>query len=137
MHPPLEPRLLAIATEARARGWNVTTADTPHRTELLVTPSIPGEQCGALGLGFGITLGASTVSCWVWEAWAGTLLLPWHSPTTAISPDQEPHLCPQVHSLADALPLFDAAADQYLASMRELDPDGATTTWAPIPPLAA
>jgi hypothetical protein len=142
-----DSRLEAIAADAASRGWGVSWEDTNARRELIVVPRVSSaQQQGAIGLGFGVTLGGSAVACWVWEAWSGSLIDPWQGSGPPggpmwkeIPPDQEREQFHLVESLDQALPVFDRAARRFMATMRqiclELGPLAAAD-WADLEPIA-
>ena len=134
-----DPRLEQIATEATSRGWEVEWCDTPSRVELLVVPTISNaEQQGSLGFGVGVREGGATLSCWVWEAWSGTLVEPWLC-RDEIPQSGDESLFSTVVTLEDCCRVFDRGALRYLAHMRRIVLEGLPTDlsdWADLEPLA-
>ncbi|QNI89556.1 hypothetical protein [Synechococcus sp. ROS8604] len=129
-----DPRLKVIASAAAARGWSAEFVDTPHRTELVVVPTVSNpEQQGYMGMGFGITLGGQSIAMWCWESWAGSLFEP--DLQKPVGLDYELDRFPRVRSLEDALLIFDNASRRYLAEMRGLDPEE-PSAWSDLEPLA-
>ncbi|QVV66782.1 hypothetical protein [Synechococcus sp. LA31] len=142
-----DPRLEAIAADARQCGWAVEWHDTTARVELEVCPTLSNpEHQGFIGLGFGVTLGGSAVACWVWEAWSGSLIDPWQQSGPAGGPmfqeiplEQELQRFHLVESLDQALPVFDRAVCRYMALMRRMVLEmetGGLNTWADLEPIA-
>lgn len=135
-----DPRLTAIAADAASRGWDVDWHENQHRIELLVIPTVSDPHDGMFGMGFGVALGGNQISVWVWECWAGCLIEPFIG-FEDVPPDEEMDHFQAVTCLNDALPLFDKAAEEFLAWQRNprLNPcwdKSALEEWASIQPLA-
>jgi hypothetical protein len=114
-----DPRLTAIALEARGKGWGVRWEEEPCRSNLIVTPILNREDLeGMFKLGFGATLGRKEVICWVYECWDGTLIDPWVDRVIEIH--EELQYFHVIGSLKDALPVFDRGCRRYMAHVRRL-----------------
>jgi hypothetical protein len=138
-----DPRLEAIAADARRLGWAISWHDNPARIELIVVPTVSNpEQQGFIGLGFGVTLCGGSVACWIWEGWSGGLIDPSGQVAFDVIPlEQEPQRLHLVGSLDQALPVFDRVVRRYMATMRrvteEMGPAPAEREdWADLEPIA-
>lgn len=136
-----DARLKTIAADAAARGWEIRWSELDQRTELLIVPAVSSaDQQGSLGIGVGVRLGGKSLSCWVWEAWTGTLIEPWVDRCVAAEDDHE-LLFPTVSSLEECCQVFDRAARRYMVFMRRsslecFGPEGDLSDWADLAPLA-
>jgi len=134
-----DPRIKAIATEARERQWHVRWDDTPHGVQLLVHPIISDPE-QYFSFGVGVRLGGA-LECWVWEHNDNTMIEPWVE-GDAEGPEFGSELYPMVETLEDCLAVFDKGASRYLASMRRyclehlLNGKDELAEWADIEPLA-
>ena len=137
-----DPRIRAIAAEARERGWGLDWADTPHGVELLVNPTISADH--PFGFGVGVRLGGEALKCWAYEGHGGTLTEPRFERQEDEPPFGEDGSFPIVQALEDCCRVFDRGAARYLSEMRRfvLEEPGWTdgsdplVEWADIEPIA-
>lgn len=114
----MDARLKRIAADAAARGWDVSWADNPDRTELLVVPTVSNdEQQGSLGFGVAVRLGGRELVFWAWEAWSGSLIEPWLENDDELGIGDESQF-PTVTDLESCCRVFDQAAKRFLSNMR-------------------
>jgi hypothetical protein len=137
-----DPRIQALAKEAKARGWDYHFVSNNHRFELHVEPKINRECHLVLGFAVSVRLGGGDITCIAHAD--GIITDPWCDFKYENMPSiEDESSLTSVHSLEDCCVVFDRGTRRYMAEMRryylEHDEDGesldALQVWGDIEPV--
>jgi hypothetical protein len=138
-----DPRIQALAKEAKSRGWEYHFVSNNHRFELHVEPKINRECHLVLGFAVSVRLGGGDITC---VAYAEHIMTdPWCDFKRENEPSIEDESSrTSVRSLEDCCVVFNRGTRRYMAEMRryylEHDEDGesldALQVWGDIEPVS-
>ena len=138
-----DPRIQALAKEAKSRGWDYQFVSNSHRFDLHIEPKINRECHLVLGFAVSVRLGGGDITC---VAYAEHIMTdPWCDFKRENEPSIEDEFSrTSVRSLEDCCVVFNRGTRRYMAEMRryylEHDEDGesldALQVWGDIEPVS-